>query len=340
MHILQALGAGLKIFISWSGERSELLAKALRDWFPLVLHYVEPWLSQSDIQAGERWGVEVAKELESCNFGVICVTKDNLTSPWMLFEAGALAKSMQDGRVIPLLLDLDFKEISGPLSQFQAKKADATGIRELAASLNKAAQTPVPDGQFEKLFTALWTDLEKNVASLPKSPTPSKHSRPQGEILEELVSSVRTVEMRMRDVIDEEAFPRRRRKPRYHPRMVQELMHRVSEGPQDPIRILVAGSFLKEDFPWIYELAVDANRAIKSGPQREAEKAFRRFFEALDMVLNSPLSEEFSGDRSLLAMLHHDLIQMLDYTRFTPNMATKANIMRRGKTEPTTKKEE
>ena len=51
----------MKVFISWSGERSESLAKALRKWFPLVLHYVDPWLSQSDIQAGERWSIEIAK---------------------------------------------------------------------------------------------------------------------------------------------------------------------------------------------------------------------------------------------------------------------------------------
>jgi hypothetical protein len=86
----------MKIFISWSGPRSEALATALREWFPLVLHYVDPWLSKADIQVGERWGVEVAKELESCNFGVICVTKDNVNAPWILFEAGALAKSMQE----------------------------------------------------------------------------------------------------------------------------------------------------------------------------------------------------------------------------------------------------
>ena len=56
----------LKRFISWSEKRSEALASALREWLPLVLHYVEPWLSKSDIQAGERWSVEIAKELESC----------------------------------------------------------------------------------------------------------------------------------------------------------------------------------------------------------------------------------------------------------------------------------
>ena len=59
----------MKIFISWSGERSEALAKALRDWMQLVLHFAQPWLSQSDIKAGDRWNVEIAKELENCNFG-------------------------------------------------------------------------------------------------------------------------------------------------------------------------------------------------------------------------------------------------------------------------------
>lgn len=32
----------MKVFISWSGERSQALAQALRDWLPLVLHFVEP----------------------------------------------------------------------------------------------------------------------------------------------------------------------------------------------------------------------------------------------------------------------------------------------------------
>jgi hypothetical protein len=84
----------MKVFISWSGERSQALAQALRDWLPLVLHYVEPWLSQSDIEPGERWASEVSKELEVSNFGIICVTKENTESPWILFEAGALAKSL------------------------------------------------------------------------------------------------------------------------------------------------------------------------------------------------------------------------------------------------------
>jgi hypothetical protein len=66
---------------------------------------------------------------ETSNSGVICVTPENLNSPWVLFEAGALAKAMQGAKVIPLLFDLEFSDISGPLAQFQAKNATETGWR-------------------------------------------------------------------------------------------------------------------------------------------------------------------------------------------------------------------
>jgi hypothetical protein len=79
----------VKVFISWSGERSWMMAEALRGWLPLVLYYVKPWVSGKDIQAGERWSLEVGKELEESNFGILCLTKDNLDAGWMLFEAGA-----------------------------------------------------------------------------------------------------------------------------------------------------------------------------------------------------------------------------------------------------------
>ncbi len=58
----------MKVFISWSGERSGLVAKALREWLPLVLHYVKPWLSESDIKPGERWSAKVAENLEATSF--------------------------------------------------------------------------------------------------------------------------------------------------------------------------------------------------------------------------------------------------------------------------------
>jgi hypothetical protein len=187
----------MKLFISWSGKRSQALAQAIRDWLPLILHYVQPWLSEADISAGERWAEVVAKELETTNFGLLCVTRENLASPWVLFEAGSLAKSLQGSRVIPLLLELDFSDISGPLAQFQAKKVDRAGLSEVVMSINQAAEHPVPDVRVSQLFDALWPQLEKQLGSLPKQASGAKPVRSQQEILEELVGSIRSLDSRL-----------------------------------------------------------------------------------------------------------------------------------------------
>lgn len=75
----------MKIFISWSGERSKYIAVALKEWLPLVLHDLKPWVSDKDITAGERWAQAVAGELDTSNFGILCVTPENVKNEWILF---------------------------------------------------------------------------------------------------------------------------------------------------------------------------------------------------------------------------------------------------------------
>lgn len=185
----------MKIFLSWSGNRSKAVALALREWLPLVLHYAEPWLSDRDIQAGERWSHEVGSELEASNFGVICLTKDNLEAPWILFEAGAISKAISASAVCPYLLDADFREISGPLSQFQAKKTDRRSTLELVQAVNARASEKVEDARLEELFDALWSRLEQKLQQVPDSQAESQlEVRPETEVLEELVETVRTLD--------------------------------------------------------------------------------------------------------------------------------------------------
>jgi hypothetical protein len=79
----------MKVFISWSGERSKSVARALRDWLKLVIHPVKPWMSEKDIDAGARWPEEPGRELRDTKFAIICLTRDNQTAPWINCEAGA-----------------------------------------------------------------------------------------------------------------------------------------------------------------------------------------------------------------------------------------------------------
>lgn len=299
----------MKLFVSWSGERSKALAFGLRDWLPLVLHYVEPWLSEADIDAGTRWGDAVAKQLEVCNFGIICITRDNLSAPWILFESGALAKSLEGSRVIPLLLDLDFREISGPLAQFQAKKVDKPGLIEIVESINKTATQPVPEDRYRQLFDALWPDLEKKVGAIPKAASPAKQTRTQADVLEELVGAVRSMELRIREGQDEPRPTRRRSK--FHPGMLRDLGHMLSEKPGDPINILLYASALRDDAPWLHELGMEAYRRLSAGRTAAAKHALRTFMHAVELSFRGPFPPEELG---IDPRLHHRLLGELAHS--------------------------
>ena len=54
----------MEVFISWSGDRSYAVAAALREWLPLLLPYVKPYVSADDIRKGNRWGVDIASKLD------------------------------------------------------------------------------------------------------------------------------------------------------------------------------------------------------------------------------------------------------------------------------------
>ncbi len=93
------------VFISWSGERSRHVPEALRAWLPMVLQASKPFMSKRDIDKGSRWHVELAKALEVTKVGIICLVPENQTASWLLFEAGALSKTVDRGtRVCTYLL--------------------------------------------------------------------------------------------------------------------------------------------------------------------------------------------------------------------------------------------
>lgn len=295
----------MRIFISWSGARSQALAQALHEWLPLVLHYAQPWLSQSDIAAGERWGTEVAKELEGSNFGIICVTRENASAPWILFEAGALAKLMQEGRVIPLLLDIEFKDISGPLAQFQAKKVERTGLNDVIVSINRMATQPVPDDRAARLFESLWPEFEKRASSIPKPTAPTKPNRPQLEVLEELVASVRGLDVRLRDD-DEPRFRRGRRRPLGL--SIRRMLDGLDLDRSSPIAILVFASAFRDEVPWLYELGMELYRTPPRSNQYKVAR--RRFDAALKVLQKEELPEDAFADPRALGFIVRRLHNM------------------------------
>ena len=54
----------MKVFVSWSGNASHDVAKALKDWLPNVIQAVDVFLSSEDIAKGSVWFHELGEVLD------------------------------------------------------------------------------------------------------------------------------------------------------------------------------------------------------------------------------------------------------------------------------------
>ena len=155
----------IHVFLSWSGDKSKKLAEELRDWLPVVHHYVRPWISTEDISKGAEWSKSLRKELKKADIGVICVTSENIQSSWLLFEAGALS---QTAIVCTYLLDIKPDSLTtSPLGLFQLTQAKKKDTFRLLLSINKALKkSAVQESILEKNFNSAWPDLKKRLKKL------------------------------------------------------------------------------------------------------------------------------------------------------------------------------
>lgn len=149
----------MRVFISWSKEPSKSTALALGRWLGGLVQAVEPWVSDEDLLSGTRWREQIASALRETDFGVICLTRANQTNQWLMFEAGALAKGL-NSRIVPLYLDLDASDVTGPLADWTGRRADKEGIWRLVRDINAATPKPVADYSLSRLFERMWPDLE------------------------------------------------------------------------------------------------------------------------------------------------------------------------------------
>lgn len=157
----------MKVFISWSGPHSKKVAEALRDLLPGVLQLIKPYFTPSDIEKGTRWGQDIAKELESSEIGILCVTRDNIHSDWIMFEAGALSKSLDKSHVCPILFGITNTDLAGPLKQFQTTEFTKHDIHKLINVINnRLNENKLPPKTLDSVFDKWWPELESQIKEI------------------------------------------------------------------------------------------------------------------------------------------------------------------------------
>jgi hypothetical protein len=130
----------MNLFISWSKPQSKAVALALHSWLPIVLPGIDPWMSSKDIDKGKDWFRELQNVLSESHVCLICVTPDNVRSPWIYYEVGAIAAKDPDVLICPYLVGVSPSILSdGPLGKWQCTVAEEGDTWELIKSLNTNA---------------------------------------------------------------------------------------------------------------------------------------------------------------------------------------------------------
>lgn len=246
------------------------------------------------IDFGDEWYKRLMTKLQSASDVVCLFTERSLDRPWILYEAG-VAKGTLKAPVHGIALGVPLSSVStGPFYQFQNcddSEGDLTKlVHQLARRVSGLELDPDVLKAQVKAFKTTAEDILKKIAT--------RAGRGEKAVAEEnpiakLVEEMKMLPSRVAERLGESGEPfRKRRLRRIHPMMIEEILH-MSEDPSDPAGILIAASLIRDDAPWLYELAMEIYRAVISGEPNKIEREMSRLHRLSRFIMRGPFMEEF-----------------------------------------------
>jgi hypothetical protein len=184
----------MKIFLSWSGARSRAVAEALNDWLPRIIQALKLFYSP-EIEKGSDWSAVLDAALKDTGFGIICLTPDNLKSPWIHFEAGALFKT-HGAMIWTFLHGINHGDVQQPLGKYQHTLAEKEDVFRLLTSINGRLAvdggSPLNAAILRDTFEKYWPELEEKLKDAESKGDLAENPRKEKDILLEVLETVRT----------------------------------------------------------------------------------------------------------------------------------------------------
>lgn len=171
----------MKVFISWSGSSSKRVAEILEKRLPKFIPGIELWISYN-IKKGSLWMPDIMKGLDQAFFGILCITRDNLDSDWIVFEAGAISMAgtfNTKTNMCPYLVDTIPNKLPSPLAQFNAAMANREDTFRLILDINKAQEYPIHTDEINANFNKYWSALDKDLKKIPKTDSGIRVGHPE-----------------------------------------------------------------------------------------------------------------------------------------------------------------
>jgi hypothetical protein len=182
----------MRVFISWSGDPARVVAKALGFFIGECIQAAKPWMSD-EIPKGEPWSDAILTQLQESHVGIVCVTRENQTSPWLLFEGGALAKNKA---LHVFLIDAIPTDIGPPFGMYQHTRATQDEVLKLLLTIDAKLPADQRRGEerLKKSTEKNWPELDVAIHQAKgMAPKDNKPRRADRELLEEVLSIVREI---------------------------------------------------------------------------------------------------------------------------------------------------
>jgi hypothetical protein len=123
-------------------------------------------MSSEDIDKGRDWFRELQSKLSEIRLCLICITPDNVRSPWIYYEVGAIAAKDPGVLIYPYLVGVSSSMLSdGPLGKWQCTIAEEDDTWKLIRSLNVNALSSRHDlslleGNYRTHWSVLFEKLQ------------------------------------------------------------------------------------------------------------------------------------------------------------------------------------
>ncbi|MDR1760454.1 MAG: toll/interleukin-1 receptor domain-containing protein [Fibrobacter sp.] len=272
------------------------------------------------IEYGVEWFPEIMKKLDEASDVVCLLTHNSIDRPWILYEAGvARGKLCTTALGIAIGIPLN-KANNGPFAQFQNCADDEDSLTKLVLQLVKRIPNSEPDEEIIKEQVRTFRDKLPNLLKNHPKTEDEKNEMMEAASIAKLFEEVKIMFQDLPSRIDkrlDHETPDMRRKRRFHPKMMDELLHiSMKMGDQQYISFLMMISLIKEDLPWLYEIGMETYRALKSAKTKsEKQKAVSQYHQALDLIGHPFFVEMYArSEESYLIMkeMKHMMLKYFD----------------------------
>jgi len=116
----------------------------------------------------------------------------------MLFEAGAVSKTLDSSKVCPILFGIDNSDFKGPLTQFQTSQFNKNDFKKLVISINNSlTENKLDNKVLDEVFEMWWPKLDSKIGKILESKKIENVSvRDDRELLEEILALSRVTARR------------------------------------------------------------------------------------------------------------------------------------------------